>query len=115
MRVPGNYTIQYDCQDLSGNAATPMHRIIYIVDTTPPVITMKGETPIYIEAGFAYVDAGAEATDTLDGDLSLEITKDGDTVNDANAFHSARSCREILTAAEGRDAANTLQSGMYFI
>merc|ERR1712054_728057 len=60
---------------------------------------MKGETPIYIEAGFPYVDAGAKATDTLDGDLTDFITKDGDTVNDANAFHSARSCREILKAA----------------
>merc|ERR1712054_640510 len=74
---------------------------------------MKGETPIYIEAGFPYVDAGAKATDTLDGDLTDFITKDGDTVNDANAFHSARSCREILKAADAKSI--TLQSGMYFI
>eukprot|EP00937_MAST-01D_sp_MAST-1D-sp2_P003618 g3618.t1 len=113
MRVPGNYTIQYDCQDLSSNKAVPMHRVVTIVDTTCPEIKMLGDSPKYIEAGFKYEDAGATAEDTLDGILTDKITEDGNTVNVVNAFHSARSCREIL--AMGTKDAAQLQSGMYYI
>merc|ERR1711871_1359425 len=119
MRLPGNYTIRYDCQDLSGNKAIPMHRVVSIVDSTCPQITMLGASPVYIEAGFDYTDAGATATDTLDGVITDRIQVDGNTVNDANAFNSARSCREILRSANmrsyGEGKKEKLSSGMYYI
>ena len=41
MRVPGKYTIRYDCADLSGNAATPVTRTVYVKDTRCPKLTLK--------------------------------------------------------------------------
>jgi hypothetical protein len=101
MRVPGKYTIRYDCADLSGNAATPVTRTVYVKDTRCPKLTLKGAKVQYIEAGFAYSDAKAFATDSLDGDISAKVTTDGDTVNVVNAFYSRRSCNEIKKAFPG--------------
>ena len=41
MRVPGTYTIQYNCSDLSGNSAQPVTRIVEVQDTLPPVISLS--------------------------------------------------------------------------
>ena len=49
-------------------------------DTTPPVITMLGSTPVSIVVGSVYVDAGATATDNVDGDLTSAIV----TLNSVN-------------------------------
>jgi len=95
MRVPGTYKIRYDCQDLSGNEATKMGRTVVVRDTSCPTITLNGASLNYVEAGFPYVDAGATATDSLDGDITKKIFTDGDTVNTAQVFYSRQSCREI--------------------
>ncbi|MCK5395685.1 MAG: DUF4347 domain-containing protein, partial [Gammaproteobacteria bacterium] len=39
-------------------------------DTTLPVITLVGNDPVNIELGTAYSDAGATASDNIDGDIS---------------------------------------------
>jgi RHS repeat-associated protein len=43
---------------------------IFHADQTPPVITLIGVTPVTINQGDPYSDAGATATDDLDGDLT---------------------------------------------
>merc|ERR1719446_813582 len=95
MLIPGTYTIKYDCQDLTGNAATTSTRVIVVRDTRCPKVTLKGSNVNYVEAGFPYMDAGAKATDSLDGDISKKIFTDGDTVDTSQAFYSRRSCKEI--------------------
>jgi sugar lactone lactonase YvrE/plastocyanin len=45
-------------------------------DTEPPVITLLGTTPVTVEAGSGYSDAGATAFDTVDGDLTNDIVID---------------------------------------
>ncbi len=47
-------------------------------DTIPPVITIKGQNPVEIKAGEIYVDAGAEAIDDVDGNLTSFIETSGD-------------------------------------
>lgn len=42
-------------------------------DTTPPVITMLGGSPVYVEKGTAYTDAGATAMDETDGDITASM------------------------------------------
>jgi len=92
---PATYTIQYDCADLSGNDAHPETRKVVIQDTTCPQVTVLGAQVVYLEAGFPYVDAGATATDTIDGDLTSSIQKDGDSVDYSATFYQRRSCKEI--------------------
>ena len=50
-------------------------------DTTAPVITLLGEDPVAITVGDAYVDAGATATDDVDGDITANIVVGGDIVD----------------------------------
>lgn len=109
MRIPGTYKIRYDCQDLSGNEADKMYRKVVVQDTTCPKIKLNGASLNYVEAGFPYVDAGATATDTLDGEITKKIFKDGDTVNTAQVFYSRQSCREIKAYYK------QAQSGEYYI
>jgi len=51
-----------------------------VVDTTPPVITLLGVSPITIAVGSAYSDAGATALDNVDGNITANIA----TVNPVN-------------------------------
>jgi len=69
----GSYTVTYDVTDLSTNAAIQVTRTVEVVDTTAPVITLAGVSPVIVEAGSAYLDAGATATDIGDGDLTNTI------------------------------------------
>jgi len=69
----GSYTVTYDVSDLSTNAATQVTRTVNVVDTTAPVITLAGISPVIVEAGSAYLDAGATASDIGDGDLTGAI------------------------------------------
>ncbi len=68
----GVYTITYTATDSSGNQGTAT-RTVNVVDTTAPVITVLGNNPVNIQVGSVYNDAGASATDTLDGDLTSTI------------------------------------------
>jgi len=52
-------------------------------DTTPPAITLLGDNPQIIEAGQAYTELGATASDNLDGDLSTSIVIDASAVDTA--------------------------------
>ena len=44
-----------------------------IADTTPPVITLLGSNPVTVQVGSSYTDAGAVATDDVDGILTSSI------------------------------------------
>jgi hypothetical protein len=42
-------------------------------DLTPPTIALKGDASVTVMVGDPYTDAGATATDSLDGDLTAKI------------------------------------------
>ena len=48
-------------------------RLVAEEDTSPPVITLIGPASVTIEAGSEYVDAGATASDTLDGAIAVVV------------------------------------------
>lgn len=79
MKKPKTYLINYNCQDLSGNAATTLTRTVIVRDTAAPVIILNGEAENFVEAGFPYSDAGACYSDMLDGQCCLNITDDAHT------------------------------------
>ncbi len=76
VNVPGTYTITYTATD-GTNSATAT-RTVNVVDTTPPVITVNGANPATVECHTSYTDAGATATDSCAG--SISVTSSG-TVN----------------------------------
>lgn len=78
--VVGTYTVRYNVDDSLGNSAVEKTTTVYIVDTTAPVITMLGSSPIDINVGATYTDAGATALDNYDGNITGNIT----TTNNVN-------------------------------
>jgi hypothetical protein len=56
-----------------------VQRVVTIKDTTPPVLTLLGNSTLILEAGvsLSYVDGGASATDSLEGDLTAKISTSG--------------------------------------
>lgn len=98
----GSYDITYTCKDAVGNVETAV-RTVVVVDTTKPVISLKGKKVEYVEAGFPWSDPMVNcqsgcAMDNIDGDLSKRIVATGGTVNTVNAFAKFRTCAEIKTA-----------------
>jgi len=77
----GIYSVNYDITDAAGNSAPTMSRTVNVSDTTPPLITLLGNPVIEQELGTSYVDAGASASDNIDGDITGSIIIGGDTVD----------------------------------
>ena len=81
----GTYTVTYNVDDAAGNAATQVSRTVNVTaDVTVPVITLLGDATVSLELGSSYTDAGATATDNIDGTITSSIvtvnTVDVDTV-----------------------------------
>jgi len=72
--IVGSYTVIFNVADIAGNAASEVTRLVNVVDTTAPVIALTGAASVVHEAGTSYSDAGARATDNIEGDLSGGIT-----------------------------------------
>jgi hypothetical protein len=64
--VVGTYTVLYNYTDTDNNRATQLARIVNVVDTTAPVITLNGNAEITIQAGATYNELGAIVTDNYD-------------------------------------------------
>jgi hypothetical protein len=95
----GDYTVTYTCKDSVGNEQTSV-RAVKVVDTTAPVIHLKGKTVEYVEAGFPWSDPMVGCTegcamDNIDGDLSADIETADATVDVTSAFSKYRTCKEI--------------------
>ena len=73
--VVGTYTLTYTATN--GFLTTSVTRIVNVVDTTAPVITLSGGSPITLEAGSPWIDPGATASDTRAGDLTAAIVVSG--------------------------------------
>jgi subtilisin-like proprotein convertase family protein len=80
-QVQDVYTVTYNVNDAAGNAATPIVRTVTVTDTTAPLISLTGDPVVNVEQGTSYIEAGASATDTVDGDVSARILIGGDTVD----------------------------------
>ena len=82
--VIGTYVLTYNVHDSAGNYAAPVTRTVQVVtstiDTVRPVITLLGENPVDVLQGSVYTDAGATATDNVDGIITDNII----TVNPVN-------------------------------
>ena len=86
----GSYTITYTATDDSGNTSTAT-RVVNVVDTTSPTITVTGDNPMTIEVGSTFTDPGATATDVGDDDVEITTTGtvDADTVGSYTITYTA--------------------------
>ena len=73
--IPGSYSVVYTVTDPCGNDASAV-RIVNIVDTTSPSITISGDNPYNIEVLSSYLEQGATASDNVDGDITSSINID---------------------------------------
>lgn len=68
----GTNLVSYLVQDRAGNTSQ-LTRVVNVEDTTGPLITLLGEETVTVEALTAYEDAGANALDVVDGDVTWKI------------------------------------------
>ncbi|MDO8726722.1 MAG: DUF5011 domain-containing protein [Candidatus Methanoperedens sp.] len=72
----GTHSVNVSASDAADNVVyneTQSYNANPPPDTTKPVITLLDSTPITIEVGSVYIDAGATALDNYDGDLTGSI------------------------------------------
>jgi hypothetical protein len=87
--VEKTYIITYRAVSAAGVSATAQRSVIVgspaaseptapvSADTVPPVVTLVGEAALQLTVGDIYTDAGATATDDVDGDLTTHIIVSG--------------------------------------
>jgi hypothetical protein len=72
INVPGSYTLTYTVNDTFGGYAS-VSRVVTIVDTIIPVITLIGDASLNIDIDTSYNDLGATATDFDSHNLTSSI------------------------------------------
>lgn len=69
----GTYYLTYTVTDNSGNKSATQ-RIIKVVDRESPVVTLNGDSKVYVEAGTTYKELGANVSDNHDNDIKVNIS-----------------------------------------
>lgn len=72
--LPGDYVVYFFENDSFDQLAQFPFKVL---DTTKPVITLQGQVNVRINVGEDYQDAGARASDSLDGDITGSIEANG--------------------------------------
>ena len=75
----GTYILSYSATDSDGNVSRTLTRSVTVADTTAPTITLIGESVVEVELDTSYEDAGATATDAVDGSVEVVTTGSVDT------------------------------------
>jgi len=96
----GAYSVVYEATDTTGNIAYATRTVNVIeasttIDNIPPVITVKGGTPITITIGSAYTDQGATAKDNLDGSIPVTIIKDNVDTNTVGTYEVTYTATDV--------------------
>ena len=102
----GSYSVTYSVSDANGKAADSVARTVSVVDTTKPVITLLGNATETVEAKTTYADAGASASDTLDGNLTGSVTSVSTVNTDAVGSYSVT---YSVSDANGKAADSVVQ------
>ena len=133
-KIPGVYKIFYGLKDSAGNEAVTITRTVVVVDTTPPVITLVGESIVTVEVGSDYEDQGTAANDSVDGDLTSKVKVTGKVdvqkvgkyqlkynVEDASGNAAKELVRNVLVGDTGRpiislrgDSNTTIEAGSIY-
>lgn len=74
--VYGASYITYTVTDSNGNTAKKQ-RMVVIMESTPPELTLSGDSRIFLKVGETYQEAGYTAIDNADGDITKNVTITG--------------------------------------
>jgi hypothetical protein len=85
--VAGTYTLTYKITDTQGLTATTTRTVI-VDPNTAPTITLIGATPLYVVKNTTFVDPGATATDTQEGNITSKIVKTGSVNTSKNGTYT---------------------------
>jgi len=69
-----SYVVSYDVDDFSDNSAVQVTRIVNVVDTTAPVITLTGNPIETVNLWDSYTDAWANCNDNYDTSCTVIVT-----------------------------------------
>jgi len=69
----GVYKVIYSATNSLGYT-TKVKRVVKVVDTTPPTITLKGDNPLTLEINTTYQEPGFSANDNYDKDITNRVT-----------------------------------------
>jgi Domain of unknown function (DUF5011)/HYR domain/Putative peptidoglycan binding domain len=69
----GSHTVMCTSTDSRDNVAIPTTFSVIVTDTTAPVISLVGATPVTLEVHSAYADPGATASDSVDGTITSSV------------------------------------------
>lgn len=107
--APNVYTVSYDVVDSAGNLADTVYRSVSILtpDITPPQITLLGDNPTYVEQDGSYVEAGANALDDRDGDITANILRTGSV---DTTIAGSYNLRYDVSDAAGNNAATVIRT-----
>ncbi|MFC2114751.1 immunoglobulin-like domain-containing protein, partial [Bacteroidota bacterium] len=75
--VLGQYTVTYTACDTIGNCATEKRKVIVNPDATPPVITLIGGDPFYVNVNIPFVDTFFTAIDAASGNITSRVQISG--------------------------------------
>ncbi len=77
-QVVGSYIVKYNVSDSAGNKAAEVQRTVYVLpDNSGPSITLLGVDSQYVEVHYAYIEKGATAIDSMDGNVTNTIIATG--------------------------------------
>jgi hypothetical protein len=78
--VYGSYAITYSATDAAGNTGAVARQVI-VADLIAPVITLLGSSTIELLRGETFLEPGATAVDSIDGEVVVEIEGSVDTAS----------------------------------
>jgi hypothetical protein len=87
LNATGVRLLRYNVADAGGTAAVEKVRTVTVADTTAPVVTLLGDANATHAKDTAWVEPGATASDTLDGNLTNQVAITGAVdVNSTGAY-----------------------------
>ena len=70
----GQYYVTYNAHDKSFNWSPTRHRLVTVVETTPPLIVLLGNSSMFVQGATPYIEPFAYAYDNVDGEITNLIT-----------------------------------------
>ena len=103
----GPFTITYNCNDSVPQNATPVTRVINVVDNVDPIVTANGANPTRVVVGNSYVEQGANCSDNFDSSPVVSISPAENTV-DTSAIGNSTTITYTCTDASNNSSSVTI-------